>query len=443
MNDSRNILAEPSAGLAAVSTREEGRRWVALALLSMPVICATLLTKFAIPPFGAQGIGIAVMVLPVVIAAGIFAGCMRIDPVRLALFLVITGGLGIVPLLRGDSFSLNSVALFVALHVPFVFAVAAGRDSARWAIRFFLNVSLLLAALAIAQYFLQFVVDIRYLFPIENFVPDSFVVQHFNKQAPLGFSGLFRANGVFLLEPSYLAQLLAMAIVIELCTLNRLRWLPVYGLGLIVAHAGTGFVILAAVLPVFVISRKRIDLLVAGVCGLIVLYLFQDYLMLDRMLARVEEFGSPESSGFSRFIGGFYVLDEFLWKDPWSTLFGAGAGSFQDFAIRSDYAAAEMPLFKTLFEFGLLGTVAYFGFLMYCLFSSPLPPLIGYTILVCLLLNGLYIPFAHVIALSLLVWPFSMGERLPFAEAPVAPPENVQGYRLRTAPFRPMEGSVS
>jgi hypothetical protein len=194
---------------------------------------------------------------------------------------------------------------------------------------------------------------------------------------------------------------------------------------------------------VFVISRKRIDLLVAGVCGLIVLYLFQDYLMLDRMLARVEEFGSPESSGFSRFIGGFYVLDEFLWKDPWSTLFGAGAGSFQDFAIRSDYAAAEMPLFKTLYEFGLLGTVAYFGFLMYCLFSSPLPPLIGYTILVCLLLNGLYIPFAHVIALSLLVWPFSMGERLPFAEAPVAPPENVQGYRLRTAPFRPMEGSAS
>jgi hypothetical protein len=151
------------------------------------------------------------------------------------------------------------------------------------------------------------------------------------------------------------------------------------------------------------------DLLVVGLALVLLLFLFREQLFLDRMLARVEEFGSPDSSGFARFIGGFYVLDEFLWKDPWGTLFGAGAGSFQDYALRSDYAVAEMPLFKTLFEFGLLGAVAYFGFLAYCFLSAPLSPLVGLSILICLLLNGLYIPFAHAIALSLLVWPFSAG----------------------------------
>ena len=50
------------------------------ALLATPLVGATFLSKFAIPPFGAQGIGISVFVLLAAVIAGIVGGGMRIEP---------------------------------------------------------------------------------------------------------------------------------------------------------------------------------------------------------------------------------------------------------------------------------------------------------------------------------------------------------------------------
>lgn len=383
----------------------------AMAVLLLPALCALFLSKFAIPPYGAQGIGITVFVILLVVGAGFFLQCMRVDPVRAALFLVLTGALGIVPLVLGEPFSLNSVLLFTAVHVPLIFSVAAGKDAALKATKVFLQLCFVLAWLGIAQFFLQFVVDASFVFPIENFVSPAFVVEFFNQQAPFGYGlEVFRSNGVFLLEPSYFAQLMAIAVVAELCIMDRVRRLPVYGLALLLAHSGTGLMILAVCLPLFVISRRRWDLLLIGALTLIPLIALREYFFLDRLLARASEFDSLESSGFARFVGGFYFFDEFLWNDPLRTLFGAGAGAFQEYAPRSAYTAAEMPLFKALFEFGLLGTIATFGFLAYCLFARTISPLTSLAVAICLLLNGLYVPFAHAIALSLLVWPGESGE---------------------------------
>jgi hypothetical protein len=63
-----------------------------------------------------------------------------------------------------------------------------------------------------------------------------------------------------------------------------------------------------------------------------------------------------------------------------------------------------MALFKIVFEFGLVGAVAYCGFLFACLFYSPAPRLLTLAVGVTYLLSGIYIPFAHGLALSLLLW---------------------------------------
>jgi len=128
----------------------------------------------------------------------------------------------------------------------------------------------------------------------------------------------------------------------------------------------------------------------------------QEYLHVDRLLSRVNEFGSIRSSGYARFVGGFYLFDRFLWHDLWRTLFGYGAGSFTTYASHDD--AGEMALFKIVFEFGLVGAVAYFGFLFACLFYSPAPRLLTLAVGITYLLSGIYIPFAHGLALSLLLW---------------------------------------
>ena len=51
----------------------------------------------------------------------------------------------------------------------------------------------------------------------------------------------------------------------------------------------------------------------------------------------------------------------------------------------------------------VLGALVYFTFIASCLFSSPLPRLLSLAIALTFLLNGMYVPFSHGLALGLLV----------------------------------------
>jgi hypothetical protein len=379
-------------------------KWLRFALLATPLVGATFLSKFAFPPFGAQGIGISIFLLLAALIAGSITGCASLEPRRLTLFVILIGILGLIQMLQPDSFSITSFLLLVAVHLPYVFTVPRSDDSDR-IIKFFLGIVTFFALCGIAQYSLQFVVNARFLFPIENFVPDTFIVQHFNHQAAMEYgSQAYRANGVFLLEPSFFSQILAVAIVAELCTLGRVSRLAIFGLALVVSYSGTGIMVLAICLPLCIVARRRWGLLLLGLVALAVLIPLQVYLHADRLVSRIAEFGSIQSSGYSRFVGGFYLFDQFLWHDPWRTLFGYGAGSFTNYTLRVHYAVAEMALFKIVFEFGLVGAVAYFGFLFCCLYYSRAPRLVTLAVGITYFLNGIYTPFAHGLALSLLLW---------------------------------------
>jgi hypothetical protein len=375
------------------------------AVLATPLVAATILSKFAIPPFGAQGIDISFLLLLAALIVGSIGGCIHIEPRRLALYVMLMGFLGLIQIVQPDLFSTSSMLLLAALHLPYVFAVPHGDDGGDRIVKFFVGIVTVFALCGIAQYSLQFVVNARYLFPIENFFPQSFIVQHFNKQAAVAYdSQVYRANGVFLLEPSFFSQVLAVAIVAELCTLARASRLALFGLALLVSYSGTGMLVLAICLPVYIVTRRRWELLLFGLLALVVMIPLHEYLHVDRLLSRVGEFGSTQSSGFARFVGGFYLFDQFLWHDPWRTLFGYGAGAFTNYAARVHYAAAEMALFKIVFEFGLVGALAYFAFLFSCLFSSRAPRLLTLAVGITYLLNAMYTPFAHGLALSLLLW---------------------------------------
>jgi hypothetical protein len=382
------------------------------ALLATPLIGATFLSKFAFPPFGALGIDISVFLVLAALMVGSVADCVRIEPRRLTLFALMICCLGLMQIFQPGAFSPTSLLLLVAVHLPYVFTVPHSNDGER-IIKFFIQIVTVFALLGIAQYGLQFVVNVRYLFPIENFVPGTFIVQNFNHQAAMEYgSHEYRANGVFLLEPSFFSQVLAVAMVAELCTLGRLTRLAIFGLALVVSYSGTGIIVLAICLPLCLVSQRRWGLLLLGLIGLIAIIALHEFFHVGRLLSRIDEFTSIRSSGYGRFVGGFYLFDRFLWPDPWRTLFGYGAGSFIGHASH-DGIAGEMALFKIVFEFGLLGAVAYFGFLFACLLYSPAPRLLTLAVGITYLLNGIYIPFAHGLALSLLLWnsPNALGRR--------------------------------
>ena len=103
-----------------------------------------------------------------------------------------------------------------------------------------------------------------------------FIVQHFNKQAALAYgSEVYRANGVFLLEPSFFSQVLAVAIIAELCTLGgkiplaSATRLAVFSAALFVSYSGTGVLVLAVCLPLYVVMRRRWGLLLFGMSILV------------------------------------------------------------------------------------------------------------------------------------------------------------------------------
>jgi hypothetical protein len=407
----RSLLLSTSAGREA---RPEAAAVNPLrfALLATPLVGATFLSKFAFPPFGALGIGVSLFLVLAAVMIGSIADCVRIEPRRLTLYVLMIGFLGLMQIFQPEGFSSSSLLLLVAIHLPYVFTVPHSNDGER-IIRFFIQIVSIFALLGIAQYGLQFAVNVRYLFPIENFVPDSFIVQHYNHQAATAYgSHEYRANGVFLLEPSFFSQVLAVAIVAELCTLGRMSRLALFALALLVSYSGTGLIVLVICLPLGIIAQRRWGLLLVGVCALVILIPLQEYLHVGRLLSRVSEFNSLGSSGYSRFVGGFYLFERFLWHDPWRTLFGYGAGSFTTYAGTATHdAAGEMALFKIVFEFGLVGASVYFGFLFACLFNSPAPRLLTLAVGITYFLNGIYIPFAHGLALSLLLWNSTNAQR--------------------------------
>jgi hypothetical protein len=405
-----SVHAPPAAPAAAAGggarQLERAGNSVASLLLYLPLLSTTLFAKLSVPPFAAQSLSIAYLFIFLAIGFGLALGCLQPDTRRLSFFLIFVGMIGALQVFRGEPFSPTSLLLLGTLHLGYVFHLSRGSDSTARALDFFLGLATVLALLGIGQYLLQFVVGARHAFPIENLVPQEFVVRGFNMQAPIA-QGLetYRANGIFFAEPSFFSQFMAIAIIVELLTGNRLPRLALYTLALLLSYSGTGVVLLAVCGPQILMTRRRWGLLWLVLLGLALLLALGSYLEVDKLAGRIGEFGSVRSSGYARFLSGFHVFDQYLWSDPLKALFGYGAGQFPGYAARMTIPAAEMTLFKMVFEYGLIGAAAYFSFIFYCFYRSEAPVIVRVALAMSLLLNGPLVPFFHGLALSLLVWP--------------------------------------
>lgn len=400
------LRRRPSPAAGAADWRQgTADGWLAGLLLYTPLLASTLLAKLSVPPFAAQSLSIAYLFILLALGLGLVLGHLRLDSGRLGFFLVFIGCIGAVQVFRGEPFSLNSMLLLVTLYVAYVFYLPRGGDSTAAALRFFLGLATLLALAGIAQYGLQLTVGPRYAFPIENFVPEAFIIDGFNMQAPIAYGETaYRVNGIFFSEPSFFSQFMAVAIVVELLTSNRLLRVALFGLALLLSYSGTGVILLAICGPLILITRRHWGLIWLIVGALVLAVALGSYLDLDKLTGRIGEFGVVRSSAHARFVAGFDVLTQYLWPDPWKALFGYGAGAFPGYAVRMPFPVAEMTLFKMVFEYGLLGAAFYFAFIFYCVFRSTAPAIVRLAVALTLLLNGPFVPFFHGLALSLLVW---------------------------------------
>lgn len=382
-------------------------RW----MIRLPLAGVTFVSKIGAPKLAAIGISLSIPFIYLGALLGLLTGRLVIDPARFFWFMAMSGSLWLMQFVPGGAFSVLSLLMLCVLHLPYAFGGRASAGGPERAWRAYRRLATLIAAFGVTQYLVQFIVGPTLAFPMDNLVPEPLRVLGFNGQGWIEYgSSIFRSNGVFMLEASFFSQLLAIAIVGELVSRRPdLPRLLLYCAGIVVSYSGTGILSLVMCFPVWVVRQRRwgvaltLALAVALFWFVAVTGVMGDNPFMKVFLGRIREFSSGGSSGFARFVGGFYMFEQYLWPDPLRALFGFGAGSFLGYSSEATYAAHGMALFKMVFEFGILGAVVYFAFLVYCFSTSKAPLELRVAIFVPLIIQN-YVPFAHGVAFALLIW---------------------------------------
>jgi hypothetical protein len=401
---SGDVSQPPQAVEAHWPEPERRTDWLGTTILYLPMIGVTILSKFAYV-IGGSEILLGVPLILGAVALGLVSGRLKADPQPMAAYLLLASVLVAESVFAVNTFVMSSLILLLSVPVGYGFKLVAPVKDADVHLRRFLNFTLIVCLAGIAQYVLQFVIGKKLAYPIEHFTPPSILTKEYNTLIPLHFGATtLKSNGVVMLEPSYFSQLLALGFCLEFA--GPMRWLrmALYLGGFYVSYSGTGLIMVAITIPVLMFVKRRFDLLLLGVVGMVALPLIAEPLHLTVFTKRLDEFSSTNSSGYMRYVGGIHLFEQYLWHTPRRWLFGLGAGMMFRTTPWAMFSVSGTGWVKMMLEFGVVGFVSYFGFLFYRAFRAQQPLALRLCIAVTMLLNGIFDPWSHALVLSLLAW---------------------------------------
>ena len=353
---------------------------IASALSISVVLTTTFLQKLALP--GSNGaLPITILLVPIILAVGLATKVLLLSRNAYIPFAILLT-IGLCDFIESDgiSTSLPSLALFAVVQSSLIFRFADTISIATPLHAFFRNVILILAVLGIAQFAIQFIFGAHIAFFLDN-LPAGVIVRNFNVLNRLAWnSPIFKSNGVFLLEPSFLSQLTAIGIALEIVTRRNYFRLLVLGIAALVSFSGTGLLMLAIFLPIYALSKGQYRILILACLLAAAVFVAAEPLGLTALTSRINEFGSRGSSGWARFASPLVYLQDAAFQGPWSFLLGQGPGSVEQIKAL-DYEAFDPTWAKLLYEYGFLGFAAYSA-LFYSVFIRSRMPLkfpFGYT----------------------------------------------------------------
>ncbi len=158
----------------------------------------------------------------------------------------------------GREFSANSLIYLLVLYLPFSFVAPDGAplhsntaDGYRW----FSNMMCAFAAVALYQYGSQAFLHIPYSDPLGG-LPNGFTMSNYEVSYPIQYgSEIYKSNAYVFLEPSFLSQFLALALLIEIMMFRRVAAIAMQILALATTFSGTGLLFIAITLPFAIIAN--------------------------------------------------------------------------------------------------------------------------------------------------------------------------------------------
>jgi hypothetical protein len=340
------------------------------ALIGTMLFGTMFLARFA-TYVGRSELSLTLVLTLVSVVTMVGLGLLRVNLTRFILFCLAIAAVTISAAFGSEGrVSTTSFILLIVLYAAYVFELPPEPGRFEWTIRLFRAFSTFIAVAGIVQFFAQIAVPGPTLFTFESFLPPKIVSHGFNYIIPVpNLPSMNKSNGFFLLEPSSFSQLMALAIILEIEFFHNPRRIIVYILGMLLSFSGTGTIMFLAFVPALLIRQGNLRLVLLfaflAICALI----FGDALHLTSLTARLGEFGSNRSSGFARFISPFYLFDDFILPHMRTTLFGYGPGSIDPFFNATDYQVHDPTWGKLFFEYGVVGSVPFMIFVIYCLFA--------------------------------------------------------------------------
>ncbi|HUK57680.1 MAG TPA: hypothetical protein VLV50_00510 [Stellaceae bacterium] len=429
-------------------SRAQSKSYDSLAewLLLLPFLAMIFIAKFGIPVSSSRHIAATLPLLFICVVAAVALGRMEINTVNtgayaltffvLIMLQVVSGNI------QGAAFSIKSLALLTVFHGPYCFSMRPGMLRPNIQLIYYQRIAVIIALCGVAQFVAQFVIGPDLAFPIENYAAQGAQMENYNNVIPL-YTGAhyFKSNGIFLLEPSFFSMLVCIGVVIELVYFRRWVVVGILLLGEAVSYSGSGLAILCLCLPLYLVAQRRIWTLVLGVFGLgIAYFIATDVLGFDLFVNRAAELTgrSQETSGYVRFIAPWIVLDEWIWPSLKNALLGVGSGTYMPFVRRSVVMAWGPTWAKMIFEYGLLGTLIYFIFLVRCMWASDVSGYVKWALLLQItILGGNMVTQPQEMIMYLLIFPTAVAIRRPRTAAADAPAGEAPAFAARRSTLEP------
>ena len=370
-------LTMPDAGAAA-----RDRRWIEL-LIGSILVAMIFFQKIGVPAAGSH-VELILLLTYAVLGALLVRQAVMISATRLLLLAALLATMLLSQFLSRHQWDLTAVLIILALYCPFIFVLPVTRANWLRIFNIFQRAMLAVVGIVAVQQIIQFTIGAQYWPSLDEMIPAKLLVPGYNYLRETSYgSGTFMPNGIVFLEPSITSQFLAIALIIEAALFRRIIWLVAYAAGLLLTLAGSGLFVLALAAPVaaFHLGKRILPFALAAL--VVILPVAQAVGWTDQVASRVNEFGQPGTSGYIRYTQPITEMMNRLEARNEQLVTGAGAGS-----TINDPGHNSLGLTKLVNEYGLLVAIAFYAFLLACIFGSAPSFAVAWGVFVYYMIGG-------------------------------------------------------
>jgi hypothetical protein len=340
-------------------------------------------------PFGTSQVPISAFLAYGALYLLLTSGRARINAVALVLYGTVVVSLVVTLFFGKVYFSTFSFFYLILLYFVYLFSIDVTRSEYLGYLKIFQNLMIAMALVALVQFVEQ--LTLHTTMSLFDFVPENLQVVGYNTRPTLSYGSTFyKANADFFLEPSFLSQYMAVAIIIEILFFGNWKRIALYGAAIFASFSGTGMILLLLFAVATVIRTKRWGMLYPLPFLVILLIIFRDNQFVSAIFGRLGEFDDTNTSAFMRFIGPNEVLTSILGPDFGAFLIGRGPGFVEELNRGALGAPVNFPVIhKMLLEYGIIGTVPFLVFIVVRFFAGSRSKLLSAAaLLMYLFLSG-------------------------------------------------------